>query len=154
MRMTPNRCARSLGRRPGFPCGSHTPNRIDAPFNDAEIATGREVAASGRLALPLWIGPNKACSSFALPRKPKSRTPRTTRYPASRPICESHALPAGRSKRVDQHGKGPEASWATAGHKARSTAILEVAWGQSCVRSESSATAPATQAGLAANRAP
>ena len=45
LRMTPNRCARSLGRRPGFPCGSHTPNRIEAPFSNAEIATGRGVAA-------------------------------------------------------------------------------------------------------------
>ena len=31
MRMTHNRCARSLGRRPGFPCGSHTPNRLVHP---------------------------------------------------------------------------------------------------------------------------
>ena len=136
--------ARFLGRRPGFSCGSHTPNRIEAPSMvrrlplDVGLRCEPLVQTSPDVSRCLCgLTCTRPCSNFVLPRKPKSRTLRTTRYPACGPICESHALPAGRSKQVDQRGRGPGAPWATAEHKARSTAIIGVClWAIVCPQRE------------------
>ena len=151
MRMTPNCCCTVLGSAPGFRADPTTPNRREAPFMvrrlPLDVGLRREplVQASQDVSRclcgltctrPAQISCCRGC-------------PRAARYtPPDTPLV-GQFVRAMRCLQADQNRLTSveeirERRGATAEHKARSTAILGVVCEQSCARSESSATAPAT----------